>query len=158
MPRPGAVLGRLLRAPVVLYELGAGPLLGHRFLLLVHRGWRIGLVRRTVLEVLRWDAAVGEATVIADFGSQSAWSRNVEAGGALQLRIGSRRFVPEFRCLGSDVAASVLADYERRNRRVPRPFSAWCFSPDSVRWGEAARRCLVETLPLVAFRESIPGT
>lgn len=41
MPRPGAVLGRLLRAPVVLYELGAGPLLGHRFLLLVHRGWRM---------------------------------------------------------------------------------------------------------------------
>lgn len=53
MPRPGAVLGRLLRAPVVLYELGAGPLLGHRFLLLVHRGWRTGLVETLPLVAFR---------------------------------------------------------------------------------------------------------
>ena len=38
--------------PIYLYRLDLGRLLGHRFLLLVHRGRKSGLLRETVLEVI----------------------------------------------------------------------------------------------------------
>jgi len=36
------------RLPIYLYRLNLGWLLGHRFLMLVHRGRRSGLLRETV--------------------------------------------------------------------------------------------------------------
>jgi hypothetical protein len=50
--RPNRVLGYVLRLPSYLYRLRLGGLLGHRFLLLTHRGRKSGLTRRTPLEVL----------------------------------------------------------------------------------------------------------
>ena len=50
-----AALRQLFRAPVYLYRWNFGWMLGHRFLLLIHIGRRIGLRRHTVLEA--WNTA-----------------------------------------------------------------------------------------------------
>jgi hypothetical protein len=55
--------------PIYLYRLDLGRLLGHRFLLLVHRGRESGLLRETVLEVLLHDPATREGVML------SAWGR-----------------------------------------------------------------------------------
>jgi hypothetical protein len=55
--------------PIYLYRLNLGLLLGHRFLLLVHRGRRSGLLRETVLEVILYEPATRESVVL------SAWGR-----------------------------------------------------------------------------------
>jgi len=39
-----------LRAPVLVFDAGADRLLGHRFLLLIHKGRRSGLRHYAVLE------------------------------------------------------------------------------------------------------------
>lgn len=55
--RPRGLVKRLLRLPALLYERDLGWLLGHRFLLLTHRGRTSGRTYRTVLEVLQFDPA-----------------------------------------------------------------------------------------------------
>ncbi len=53
------VLRLAFRPPIYLYAFGLGKVLGHRFLLFVHRGRNSGLLRETVLEVVRYDPASG---------------------------------------------------------------------------------------------------
>jgi deazaflavin-dependent oxidoreductase (nitroreductase family) len=152
--RPGRVLRWLLRAPVALYSAHAGWLLGHRFLLLRHRGRRSQRLYGTVLEVLAWRPAAREAVVMSGFGPGSQWYRNLLAGQAVEVRIARLRFAPEARPLGDEEAVGVLADYERRNRLAAPLVRAVLsrlagFGYDG---SDAARRRLVQALPLVALR------
>jgi deazaflavin-dependent oxidoreductase (nitroreductase family) len=151
------MLKRALRVPIALYDIGAGPLLGHRFLLLTHRGRRSGRLYRTMLEVVRWDSARREAVVMSGFGSRASWYLNVQAGGAEEIRIARTRFRPEVRMVDPDEAVRIVADYERRNRLLAPVVRAVLsrlagFSYDG---SPEARRRLVDTLPLVAFRPGL---
>lgn len=153
---PGPISKRILRAPVALYEVGAGKLLGRRFLLLTHRGRRSGCIYRTTLEVFFWDSAKREAIVMSGFGPRANWYLNSLDGGALEVQIAGLRLHPEVRSLEPEEAVHVIADYERRNRfiapivRVVLSRLAG-FDYDS---SEEASRRLVSALPLVAFRGS----
>ncbi|MHA6793791.1 nitroreductase family deazaflavin-dependent oxidoreductase [Pseudonocardia bannensis] len=151
MPRRLLALG--LRAPVVLFDLGAGRLLGHRFLLLTHRGRRTGFVRRTVLEVLRWDPDRREAVVLAGFGPDSDWLRNIERAPALEVQVGRDRFVPAHRVLGPAEAAASLAGYEQRNRAIAPIVRAILSRLAGFRYdgSSAGRARLLTELPVVAF-------
>ena len=152
--KPGRLLKWLLRAPVALYAVDAGWLLGHRFLLLAHRGRRSGRVYRTVLEVVAWDGEHLEAVVMSGFGRSSQWYRNVLASDPVEVRIGRRRFTPRVRELDADEAVRGLADYERRNRIAAFFLRSLLSKTAGGRYdgSESARRRLVEALPLVAFR------
>jgi deazaflavin-dependent oxidoreductase (nitroreductase family) len=157
--RAGRHLRRLLRSrvarsPARLYEARLGWLLGHRFLLLVHRGRRTHVAHRTVLEVVAWRPAQREAVVVSGLGPAAQWYRNILAGGAIEILIDRDRFVPSVRRLETEEAVRTIADYERRNRVIGRVvragFSALGDFPFDG--SEAARRKLVGELPLVAFR------
>jgi deazaflavin-dependent oxidoreductase (nitroreductase family) len=144
----------LLRAPVALYSAHAGWLLGHRFLVLAHRGRRTGRVYRTMLEVVAWDEVAREAIVMSGFGRASQWYRNVLARDPVEVRIARVRFAPRVRQLDVDEAADVLAGYEERNR-IAAPLIRGILSKlAGFRYDgtESARRRLVQVLPLVAFR------
>lgn len=147
-------LKRALRAPIVVYDVGAGRLFGHRFLLLTHRGRRSGRRYRTMLEVLSWDPAKREAVVMSGLGRHSDWYRNVLADGAEEIRISRLRFHPTARALEVEEAVPILAAYERRNR-IAAPLVRAILSRLAgfpYDGSEAARRKLVATLPLVAFQ------
>ena len=154
MQRPAPWMKRALRAPVVLYDVGAGPLFGHRFLLLTHRGRRSGRLFRTMLEVVSWDATEREAVVLSGLGKRSNWYLNILADGAEEIQISRSRFRPEMRVLDADQAARTLADYERRNRLVAPVVRALLSRLAGLRYDGSpeARRELVAVLPLVAFR------
>jgi deazaflavin-dependent oxidoreductase (nitroreductase family) len=129
-------------------------MLGHRFLMLTHRGRRSGRLYQTVLEVLRWDAEREEAIVMSGFGRQAQWYRNVIAGGAAEVHVGRDRFTPVVRSLGADDAVAELSDYERRHRlltpvvrSVLSRLAGFTYDGSS-----ASRRRLVEVLPVLAFR------
>jgi deazaflavin-dependent oxidoreductase (nitroreductase family) len=151
---PGPVLKRLLDLPAAIYGIGAGPLLGHRFVLLVHRGRRSGRIYSTVLEVVEWRPERHEAVVMSGWGAHANWFRNVRAGGAVEIRIARERFPPDAGVVAPDEAVAVLAGYERRNRFaapvVRRVLSHLAGFPYDG--SDASRRRVVETLPMVAFR------
>jgi deazaflavin-dependent oxidoreductase (nitroreductase family) len=152
--RPGPLLRRLLRLPAALYRVGGGWLLGHRFLLLTHRGRRTGRLHQTVLEVVSWRPERSEAVVMSGWGPHAEWYRNVRAGGAVEISIARRRFHPSVRPLPVEEAVAVLVDYERRNRPLAPVVRAILSRLAGFRYdgSEAGRRRLVEALPLVAFR------
>ena len=155
--RPGRLLRGALRAPNLVYRLGAGRLLGHRFLQLTHRGRRSGRLYETVLEVVRWSSAEREVVVMSGFGPGAQWYRNARAGGALQVRIGAERFAPTVRSLAEVEAAEALAGYESRNRLAAPVVRAVLSQLAGFRYDGSpeARAELVRRLPLIAMRPSV---
>jgi deazaflavin-dependent oxidoreductase (nitroreductase family) len=151
---PGPLLKRVLRVPTTLYGANAGWLLGHRFLELTHRGRRTGTPHRVVLEVVEWRPDAPEAVVMSGFGRDAQWYRNVRADPAVELRIGRERWPARARTLETDEAVAALAGYERRNRLAAPVVRAVLSRLAGFRYDgtDAARRRLVEALPLVAFR------
>jgi deazaflavin-dependent oxidoreductase (nitroreductase family) len=153
MAGPSPILARALRLPVHLYDIGAGRILGRRFLLLTHRGRRSGRLYRTMLEVVGWDPERREAIVMSGFGVKANWRLNALAGGAVEVQIAGLRFTPQVRSLEPEEAGAVLADYERRNRAVGPIVRAVLSRLAGFRYDGSteARNRLVEKLPLVAF-------
>lgn len=157
--RPGPVMKRAFRAPAFLYTIGVGWIYGHRFLLLTHLGRRSGRVYRTMLEVISWDPEKEEAVVMSGFGKRSNWYRNTLAGKAIEIQISRQRFKPHVRELDPVEATRVIGKYEGRNRLL-RPALRRTLSRLAgfhVDDSEAARRKLVEELPLVAFSPHPPS-
>lgn len=154
--RPGPVLRWALRAPRALYRRRLGWLLGRRFLLLEHVGRTTGNRHQTLLEVIAYDRSNRRAVVMSGWGRSSDWYRNVEVAGHATITLGRRRMDVDARVLDEDEAASLVADYERRNRLagpiVRRVLSRQAgFDYDGT--GES-RLALVRRLPLVAFTPS----
>ncbi|MGH9046502.1 MAG: nitroreductase family deazaflavin-dependent oxidoreductase [Acidimicrobiales bacterium] len=142
---------RIFHLPTRLYDWHLGWLLGRRFLRLTHVGRRSGRTYHTVLEVI--GSGHDELYVMAGFGGSADWYQNLQQHPALEVAVGRRRFAPAHRNLDLTEAASVLGDYERRNRlmgfavrRVLSRLVGWPYdgSPD-------ARTRIVRELPIVAF-------
>ena len=149
------LLKRALALPQAIYAAGAGRVLGHRFLLLVHRGRRSGRDHRTVLEVIEWRPAEREAIVMSGFGPRAQWLRNVAAaGGAAEIELAGARERARVRVLDRDEAIAVLAGYERRNRVIATILRHVLSRLAGFRYdgSPAARARVVETLPLGAFQ------
>jgi len=147
------VLKWLFKAPRAVYAAHAGRLLGHRFLLLTHRGRKTGRPHETVLEVVSWDGAAREAIVMSGWGRRSQWYRNVLAAGTAEVTIGAEHWTARVRTLGPAEGAAVLGDYERRNALL-RPLVRRLLSRLAgldYDGSEPARRELVGRLPLLAF-------
>ncbi len=154
MPTPPPPwLKRVYAAPQWLYRHGLGRLLGHRFLLLTHTGRRTGARHHAVVEVVRYDAATGEAVVIAGYGPTSDWYRNVRVGGPVWVSFGRGGRRARFRDVPADEAAMVLARYERRYGPLcpllRRTLSALAGFP--YRGTDDDRRRVAEVLPMLAL-------
>jgi deazaflavin-dependent oxidoreductase (nitroreductase family) len=147
------VLRSLARAPVRLFDWNLGWVLGHRFVMLEHVGRRTGARHRTVVEVVQWDASRRQVVVVSGFGPGADWYRNVTAAGSARVALARERFDAIARVIPPEQAATVLADYERRNRAIA-PAVRWMLGR-LVGWrydgSPAARRRVVEQLPMVAF-------
>ena len=63
--RPTGPLRLILRAPLLLYRVRLGWLLGSRFVYIVHRGRRSGAIREVMVEAVRLETHPPEVTVIA---------------------------------------------------------------------------------------------
>jgi len=137
-----------MSTPIILYRLRLGFLLGHRFLVLVHRGKRTGRIRHTVLEVLRYDQAKREAVVVSGWGRRAAWFHNITSEPALQVWIAGERYRPSQRILSTDEAIATLEEYAQTHRPV-----RWIAPRIGFPLATAAgRQAIAADCPLVAFR------
>lgn len=148
--RPAGALRLAFRLPIHLYRLDLGRLLGHRCLLLIHRGRKSGLLRETVLEVVRYDPARRESVVLSGWGEKADWYRNIRASPALEIRTGAERYVPEQRFLAPEENHAVIREYARRHPLAYRLFARLLSYPLDGTEGE--RRQFAKSLRLVAFR------
>jgi deazaflavin-dependent oxidoreductase (nitroreductase family) len=148
--RPSGALRAAFRLPMYLYKFRLGWLLGHRVLLLTHRGRNSGRVRQTPLEVVRHDRTTEESVVVSAWGERSDWYRNLVASLALEIRIGGDCYVPEQRFLSPEEAYAEIERYERRHPWLARTLPRWLGYP--LDGTEGARRRFAESVRMVAFR------
>ncbi len=92
--------------------------------------------------------------MVSGLGPGAQWYKNILAGEAIEIQIARLRFLPSVRRLDPEEATQTLADYERRNRVIAPVVRAGFSALGGFRYdgSDAARRRLVETLPLVAFQ------
>ena len=90
-PRPRGLVRLLLRAPVWLYRLGLGWLLGGRFLMIEHRGRISGEPRYVGVEVVRRDRRADSYVVASGWGRKADWYRNVRVTPEVGVTAGARR-------------------------------------------------------------------
>lgn len=108
----------LVRAPIRLYRLGLGGLLGQRFLLLTHTGRRTGRPRQVVLEVVGRDEESGGYLVASGYGSRSQWYRNISRHPEVHVQVGRRHFDGVARPLPPAESGRRLSEYARRYPRL----------------------------------------
>lgn len=116
--------GRLLfRAPIYLYRIGLGWLLGERFLLLNHIGRKSGLARQAVLEVVATDPATDTYYVASGWGRTSHWFKNVQANPEVVIKVGRRELAARAKILDRERSGKMMVDYGRRNPRAAQALS-----------------------------------
>jgi deazaflavin-dependent oxidoreductase (nitroreductase family) len=141
-PAPTGLLRLLLRAPLALYRLRLGWLLGKRFLRLDHMGRKSRIERSTVLEIIRHDPASGVCVIASGWG-KSQWYRNVTADAAVKFTLGVRKRKAQAMRLSIDEAEWELRDYGRRHpmalRKLAKMMLGQPFSGDDREFHELAR-------------------
>lgn len=147
--RPNALLRLVFRLPLWIYRLRLGWLLGRRFLMITHQGRRTGVIRRTVVEAVRYNRGTDEFVVVAGYGKTSDWYRNIQARPALQIDVGGRRFTPTQRFLNPEEMYEEFKDYERRHPRLARTLARMIGL--EYQGTEAQRRALATELPMIAL-------
>lgn len=144
---PQGIKRLFLRSPILLYKIGLAPLLGKRFLKLTHTGRKSGLVRETVLEVVKHDCKTGTYYIASGWGAKSNWLLNILKLPRVGVQVGNRKFSATANHLSADEAVKILLDYAGHH---PAAFSA------------LARFALGETLDKVSpenvrrFAEHVP--
>ena len=121
---PHGVARTLYRLPIRLFHLHLGWLLVGHFLLLTHTGRKSGLPRQTVLGVLLHDRAKDVYYVMAGWGEQSDWVKNIEKTPQVEIIVGRRHFYALARSLPPEEAESKVIAYAKQHphliRSLPR--------------------------------------
>lgn len=148
---PRGLLRLFMRAPIWLYRLRLGWLLGSRFLLLTHVGRKSGQARQTVLEVVRHDEKTGAYVVASGWGETSNWFLNIQKTPQVKITAGRRRFEARAVRLSPEEAEQELLDYARRYPQAFQMISARFLRevPQDVK---EACRLAAKSLPLVVFQ------
>ncbi|PPS91263.1 nitroreductase family deazaflavin-dependent oxidoreductase [Streptomyces sp. MH60] len=128
-PLPEGWRRKLARAPVLLFRVGLGPLLGRRFLLLHHTGRVSGLDRRVVLEVVAYERDSRAWTVASGFGPRADWYRNLRGQPKTVLQFGNRHHAVTARFLAPEDGAAIMEKYGARHPRTARRLCAFMRLP-----------------------------
>jgi len=149
--KPPATLRLAFKIPTLIYRVGLGRLLGRRFLLLVHRGRKSRLERRTVLEVISYEADPPTAVVLSGWGERSQWFRNLQAAPPVAVSLGGERWLsPAFEVLDPERAVEVVEGYRRDHRLLMSLLDRFFGWPRKA--SEEERRALERELCVVELR------
>lgn len=151
-PNPPQGFSRILyRAPIWLYRLRLGFLLGRRFLLLNHIGRQSGKARQAVLEVAHYLKEEDTYIVASGFGFKSDWYLNLKAKPQVTIQVGRRQMAVTADFLSPKESGEQMVDYYRRHPTAARSLTRLlgvAVADDE----EAYRTIGEESVPFVAFR------
>jgi deazaflavin-dependent oxidoreductase (nitroreductase family) len=152
VPQPPHGCSRILyRAPIWLYRLGLGFLLGQRFLLLNHVGRQSGKARQAVLEVAHYLPEQSTYIVASGFGFKSDWYLNLRAKPQVTIQVGRRQTAVTADFLPAEASGEQMVNYYRRHPTAARNL-ARLLGVEVADNEEAYRKIGQERIPFVAFR------
>jgi deazaflavin-dependent oxidoreductase (nitroreductase family) len=153
-PPRGGWRRKVLRAPIALYRLGLGGLLGRRLVLLTHTGRKSGLPRQVVLEVVGRGDDPGSYVIASGYGDRSQWYRNIVATPAVRYQVGTRKYAGSAVPLTPQESGRRLADYAARHpRAAAQLMSSLGHTPQSPGDYRAIGADPREGIPLVLLRQ-----
>lgn len=146
--KPIGVFKHVLHAPVWLFRLRLGFLLGRRIVMLEHKGRRTGKLRQTPLEVVGRD---GDKYILCSgTGPKADWYRNLTAAPAVSLWVGPVRHEVDQRFLDESEGASAFARYEQAHpKAAERLMKLMGVSHDGT---HESRMTMVARIPMVEVR------
>jgi deazaflavin-dependent oxidoreductase (nitroreductase family) len=109
--RPKGFMRWFLRAPITLYRMNLGWLMGERFLLLTHTGRKSGALRQTVVEVVFHDRETDRYIIASGWGEKSDWLLNITKTPRVFVRVGKRSFHAMAQRLSVEAAQAALFNY-----------------------------------------------
>jgi len=148
-PPPRGFKAALWRAPIWLYRLGFGWMLGKRFLLLNHTGRKSGQFRQAVIEIVKIDSANNVFYSVSGFGEKANWFQNILHTPDVNIQVGSRRMPALAERLSRESGEKILSDYALQHPTALRELSKllnipYDGSPESITE-------MAKILPVVAF-------
>ncbi|MBN1536528.1 MAG: nitroreductase family deazaflavin-dependent oxidoreductase [Anaerolineales bacterium] len=129
---PKGLVRWFFRAPIILYRLNLGWILGERFLLLTHTGRKSRLPRYAVVEVVYHDRETDRYIIASGWGEKSDWLQNIMKTPQVAVKVGRRSFTATARRLSVEAAQAALYTYAQKY---------------PVAFGELARQIVGERLP-----------
>ena len=72
---------------------------------------------QTVVEAVNYDPKTRVCQAVAGWGERTDWYRNLQAQPAIEIQVGSRRYVPQQHFLSTKELLTLLQDYEHRHPR-----------------------------------------
>lgn len=112
---PRGITRAFYRAPIWLFKINLGRLLGKRFLLLTHTGRKSGLQRQTVVEVVKHEPEDITFYIASGWGENSDWVKNITATPNVQVQVGNQCWEMIAERLTPDQGEEVIFDYARRH-------------------------------------------
>lgn len=120
VPPPAGLRRLAYRLPIALYRVRLGWILGSRFLLLEHRGRRSGVLRQTVLEVVRADRDRGQWHVVSAWGDRAQWLRNLREAPRVRIETAGQTFLADAQETPLEEAEEVICAYGLLHPRAVR--------------------------------------
>ncbi|MCC6453886.1 MAG: nitroreductase family deazaflavin-dependent oxidoreductase [Caldilineaceae bacterium] len=149
---PSGILRWFLRAPIQLYRLGLGSVLGGRFLLLNHTGRKSGQAHQAVVEVVAHDRATDTYYIASGWGYKANWYKNLLASPTVTIQVGRRKLSVRAETLSPEAGAQILLNYRVRHpfaaRELSRLIGLDIYSGPPEKLDEVVR----ESLPMIALR------
>ncbi len=121
---PGGFTRLLYRAPIWLYRLGLGGLMGEKNVLLNHIGRISGKPRQAVVEVIHHDKGSNVYIVASGLGEKSDWFQNLMTHPDITIQLGRKRMAAHAERLPISQATEILLDYSHRNASGMRAFAS----------------------------------
>ena len=115
---PSGISRLLFRAPIWLYKLNLGWLMGGRMLKMTHTGRKSGEPRHVVLEVVKHDPALDTYYIAAAWGDKSDWVKNIQANPQVHVQVGRRHLDMIAEQLSPEESEAVILDYSQRHTSV----------------------------------------
>jgi deazaflavin-dependent oxidoreductase (nitroreductase family) len=120
-PRPPAGIARLLyRAPITLYKLGLGGLLGKRFVLVNHIGRKSRQPRQVVLEVVDYDRPSDTITIVSAWGEKSDWYQNLLQQPEVTIQYGNRSLAVRAEPFSPEASGEAMVSYAGQHPRAAK--------------------------------------
>lgn len=120
---PVGISSALFRAPILLYRIGLGWLLGQRILHLTHTGRKSGLPRETLLEVVRYWAGANTYVVASAWGQRADWYQNIQLTPEVWIKVGRLSRAAIAKPLSAKEGERALLEYAAEHPLVLRYLS-----------------------------------
>jgi deazaflavin-dependent oxidoreductase (nitroreductase family) len=148
-PPPG-LLRILFRIPVYFYRIGLGWMFGKRFVLINHVGRKTGKQHQAVVEVVELEKGTGNVIVVAGYGEQTQWYKNLREQPKTTIQIGNQKHTVSIDLLSPHDGENIIARYlEKYGKLTGQLFSMIGYEWDGTE--KDARKIAREGLRFVRF-------